>query len=90
MKITLAYTPEEGVVFIQEIELAEGADIQTALTQSDIANKYPEIDLNNCKTGVYSQPKPHDHVLQNGDRVEIYRPLSAAQRQFAKDRLKNA
>jgi putative ubiquitin-RnfH superfamily antitoxin RatB of RatAB toxin-antitoxin module len=33
--------------------------------------------LEDLKIGVYGQKVAHDHLLEEGDRVEIYRPLLA-------------
>lgn len=88
MKIKITYVPLEGDVSDMDLELKEGVTAKEALTLSGILKKYPEIDLEKCKVGVYSQPKPHDYVLQDNDRLEIYRLLDAAQRKFAKERLK--
>lgn len=59
------------------IKLAVNADctIETAIKQSGILEIYPEINLAKNKVGIFSKQKSMDHLLQEGDRVEIYRPL---------------
>jgi len=37
--------------------------------------KYPEVDLSVNKTGIFAKLAKLDQVLQEGERVEIYRPL---------------
>jgi putative ubiquitin-RnfH superfamily antitoxin RatB of RatAB toxin-antitoxin module len=32
-------------------------------------------NLNECPVGIFGRVVPRDQLLQNGDRVEIYRPL---------------
>ncbi len=46
-----------------------------AIELSDILADHPEIDLGKNKVGVFGQLMALDHILQDGDRVEIYRPL---------------
>ena len=86
MKIKLVYTPAENGISILDLDIKAGATIQEAIEMSGISEKYSEVDFNKCKTGVYSQPKARDYVLKDNDRLEIYRPLDAAQRKFAKER----
>lgn len=44
--------------------------------------------LSELELGIFSQKIEHDHLLESGDRVEIYRPLTAdpkeVRRQLAK------
>ena len=58
---------------------------------------FPEIDLANCKMGIFSQvlgtkglPEPNVYLLQNRDRVEIYRPLIADPKEVRRRRAEEA
>jgi len=55
----------------QTLELADGATLQDALTQSgwEIAAE--------AVVGVWGKVQSRDRTLRDGDRVEIYRPLTA-------------
>ena len=55
----------------------EGATIETCIELSGILLKHPEIDLSQSKVGIFSQVKPLSHVIKEGDRIEVYRPLIA-------------
>jgi uncharacterized protein len=73
------------------VELPEGATVQQALDASGILRRYPQIDLEKQKVGVFGKLKPLDTVLADHDRVEIYRPLivdpkAARQRRVEKTR----
>jgi putative ubiquitin-RnfH superfamily antitoxin RatB of RatAB toxin-antitoxin module len=46
-----------------------------AVDRSAIAHMFPEQDLSVCAIGVWGKLVDRDHVLQDGDRIEIYRPL---------------
>ena len=48
-----------------------------AIDRSKILTKYPEIDLDKNKIGIFSKIVKLTEVLREGDRIEIYRPLIA-------------
>ncbi len=57
------------------VESPEGATLRQALDASGILRRFPQIDLGTQKVGVFGKLKPLDAVLNDHDRVEIYRPL---------------
>ncbi len=74
MKIGIAYAlPKRQVWF--DIEIPEGSTVQDAINRSGILNQFPEIDLEKQKVGIFSKLTKLDAVLNEGDRVEIYRPI---------------
>ncbi|MCX7544577.1 RnfH family protein [Marinicella gelatinilytica] len=76
LNIELIYaTPEQQELITLSIE--SGATIEQAINQSGVLIQFPDIDLSKNKVGIFSQVKPLDYVLKNGDRIEIYRPLIA-------------
>ena len=46
-----------------------------AIQQSGILEKYPEINLSENSVGIFGNVVTLNQVLQDNDRVEIYRPL---------------
>ena len=61
-----------------------GTTALQAVERSGLAKEFPEIDYGNAKMGIFGQAlgtkglkKAAEHILQPGDRVEIYRPLIA-------------
>ncbi len=76
IEVEVAYaTPSEQVIV--KIAGQKGMDIQSAIVQSRINEKFPEIDPESAKVGIYGKAVKLDHVLCTGDRVEIYRELIA-------------
>ena len=76
IEVEVAYaTPEEQMII--KIAGEKGMDIKSAIVQSKISEKFPEIDADNAKVGIYGKTVKLDHVLCTGDRVEIYRELIA-------------
>lgn len=57
------------------LRLETGATARDAVNASGIQRRYPEIRVEAGYLGVYSRLCDPDQVLQDGDRVEIYRPL---------------
>ena len=58
-----------------EIEVAYGT-AREAVRLSPLAADFPDADLN-APLGIFGRQVKDDTVLQNGDRVELYRPLKA-------------
>jgi putative ubiquitin-RnfH superfamily antitoxin RatB of RatAB toxin-antitoxin module len=54
-----------------------GMTLLEAATRSGITEHFPEIDLATAKMGIFSKLEKPDTVLNEGDRVEIYRELIA-------------
>lgn len=75
MKVKVVYAkPERQVVL--SAELPDGATVKDAIEQSGILNRCPEVDLGVNDVGVWGKVAPLDTVLEDGARVEIYRPIT--------------
>ena len=48
--------------------------------------KYTEIDLRENKIGIFSRPAKLTDMVENGDRIEIYRPLLADPKEIRRKR----
>jgi len=59
------------------LRVAVGTTAAAAIEQSGMLDKFPEIDLTHNKIGIFSKLVQLDTVLQEKDRVEIYRELLA-------------
>ena len=57
------------------LEVAAGTTVAQAIEQSGIANRFPQHDLSRCAVGVWGEVVDRARRLQDGDRIEIYRPL---------------
>jgi putative ubiquitin-RnfH superfamily antitoxin RatB of RatAB toxin-antitoxin module len=76
--------PQEQVIL--RLELPAGSTLRQAVEQSGILERFPDIDPDTMKAGIFGKLKKPDQVLQAGDRVEIYRPLIADPKQVRKQR----
>jgi hypothetical protein len=76
MRVGVAYS-EPGGQFWVEIEVDDGATVRQAIERSGVLKRYPHIDLTTQKTGVFGKVVKVDAALKAGDRVEIYRAITA-------------
>jgi hypothetical protein len=74
LKLEVAYARADQQV-LTEVQVAPGATVREAIEASGILGRFPEIDLEKNKVGVYGKLTPLDAAVRAGDRVEIYRPL---------------
>lgn len=75
MKIGVAYGNARRQVWLT-VEVDEAATVKDAIERSGILRQFPEIDLAKNKVGVYGKILALDTRLADGDRVEIYAPLT--------------
>lgn len=76
MQISVAYA-EPKSQYWQAFDVPEGSTVMLALEQSGILEHFPEIDLSSQKVGIFGKVAKLDKVLEPGDRVEVYRPITA-------------
>lgn len=75
IKVEVAYlTPQKQVVLA--VELPEGSTIEAAIQYSGILGEFPEIDLIKQPVGIFSKIRGLSEQVVDGDRIEIYRPLT--------------
>jgi putative ubiquitin-RnfH superfamily antitoxin RatB of RatAB toxin-antitoxin module len=68
------------------LDLKPGATVADALLESEITTTHPETK--GLPVGIYSKPVSLDTVLQEGDRLEIYRPLMRDPKETRRQRAK--
>lgn len=73
--VELAYSPSAGGVARFALQLPPGSCIRDAITQSGVLSAHPELTLEAVSVGVWGQLRSLEHLLRDGDRVELYRPL---------------
>lgn len=64
---------------LMSVTVPPGTTVRAALLKSGIGQAFPELDLAECPVGIFGKviTDPGSRVVQDGDRVEIYRPLLA-------------
>jgi hypothetical protein len=76
MQVGIAYSEPVNQLWLR-IEVPEDATVQMAIEQSGILDKFPAIDLETFKIGIFGKVAELDAALKPGDRVEIYRAITA-------------
>ena len=71
---------------ILELDAEPGITAKEAVERSGILQRFPEIDLAKNKIGIFGKATKLDAKLNEGDRVEIYRPLIADPKEQRKKR----
>ncbi|MBF0152974.1 MAG: RnfH family protein [Magnetococcales bacterium] len=73
MKVVVVYAEAKNQSVV-EFEAQDGITALEAVKRSGILEKFPQINLENSKLGIFSKIVEPTQVLSVGDRVEIYRP----------------
>lgn len=73
-QVEVVYAGPEGQWVITTM-LAPGSTVEQAIRRSGIENQVPGFTLAGKKIGIYAKAADLTTVVQNGDRIEIYRPL---------------
>jgi len=76
MQIGVAYSEPAQQLWLR-IEVPDETTVQQAIEQSGILQKFPTINLGQFKIGVFGKMTELDAMLKPGDRVEIYRAITA-------------
>ena len=72
------------------VKVAPGCSIAQALDASGLWQRHPELDPATLKVGIYSRLVPLSTALAGGERIEIYRPLTADPREMRRKRAEKA
>lgn len=85
MIVEVAYAlPHEQLIIC--IKVCEGMNAEQTIKASGILTKFPEINLNINKIGIFGKLSTLNTVLNDQDRVEIYRVLLADPKETRKQR----
>jgi putative ubiquitin-RnfH superfamily antitoxin RatB of RatAB toxin-antitoxin module len=88
ISVTVVYSPAPREIFETTLVLPQGSSLARALNDSECFLRFPAITLANVMAGIWGQKATLDHVLTDGDRVEIYRPLTADPMEARRTRFK--
>ncbi|WP_455425464.1 RnfH family protein [Dryocola sp. LX212] len=76
--------------YLRRVSLPAGSTVEQAIIASGLLELRSDIDLAKNKVGVYSRPVKLSDVLNDADRVEIYRPLIADPKELRRQRAEKA
>lgn len=78
VEFEVVYAAEDRQVLLA-VTVPAGTQLRAAVQASGIAVQFPELDLADCPLGIFGKVVTDADVraVQDGDRIEIYRPLLA-------------
>ena len=94
VEVAFALPDRQEIVALQ---VHEGSTAEEAIALSSIQDLFPSVALSELARGIFGRPLngrelplPDDYILQENDRVEIYRALENDPKQARMDRVKKA
>ncbi len=76
MNVGVCYAESDRQLWMR-LEVPDDSTIEQAIGLSGVLKLYPEINLTTQKVGIFGKISPLDTVVKEGDRVEIYRQITA-------------
>jgi putative ubiquitin-RnfH superfamily antitoxin RatB of RatAB toxin-antitoxin module len=76
MHVGVAYADKFKQTWLK-LDVPEGSTVRDAILRSGLLEQFPEIDLERNAVGIFGKIVKLDTPLVEGNRVEIYRPITA-------------
>jgi putative ubiquitin-RnfH superfamily antitoxin RatB of RatAB toxin-antitoxin module len=89
MRVEVVYCAAPHATDRVELELADGATLSDALRASGLAERHG-LELGALDAGIWGRVQPPRTVLREGDRVELYRPLTVDPKEARRQRYRGA
>ncbi|MCH8542652.1 MAG: RnfH family protein [Alcanivorax sp.] len=89
VEVTYALPDKQRLI---SLRVPVGTTVFDAARQSGIGDEFEGLDLERATLGIFGkvEPNPRQRALEEGDRVEIYRPLTADPKETRKARAKKS
>ncbi|MDB5805884.1 MAG: RnfH family protein [Betaproteobacteria bacterium] len=75
--VRVVYAPAGAAPVEVELRAAPGMTLADAVHASGLRARFAQIDLEHARVGVWGKPRDPSSLACPGDRIEIYRPLTA-------------
>jgi len=75
MQIGVAYADKFKRTWLT-LDVPDGSTVREAIEHSGLLRHYPDIDLAIQRVGIFGKLSKLDAPVSDGDRVEIYRPIT--------------
>jgi putative ubiquitin-RnfH superfamily antitoxin RatB of RatAB toxin-antitoxin module len=86
MNVGVCYAEADRQTWLR-LEVPDDSTVQQAIELSGLLNQYPHIDLGKQKVGIFGKLAKLDTPVKEGDRVEIYRQITADPTQVQRRRI---
>lgn len=85
LQVEVVYAlPDVQQVF--KLMVTKASTVEDIIRSSGVLEAYPAIDLAQNKVGIFSRLVSLNDKVQDGDRIEIYRPLIADPKEIRRRR----
>lgn len=85
--IEIAYALEhKQIILVQSVDAT--VKPRDAIKASNILSHFADLNLDSIDIGVFGKAIKDDYTLQQGDRIELYRPLIADPKEVRRQRAK--
>ncbi len=85
MNVGVCYAETDRQLWMR-LDVPAGSSVEKTIELSGILQQFPEIDLSSQKVGIFGKLAKLDVKLKEGDRVEIYRQITADPKQVKRRR----
>lgn len=75
--------------FMRRFQVSEGTSVEQAIRLSTIKEFYPETNWSTLKAGIYGKIVNFENILQQSDRIEIYKPLIIDPKEKRRSKIKS-
>lgn len=76
ISVTICYAHSSGEIWRTAVALPAGSTIEQAIAASGVYAACAIESTDIAGTGIFGIRKPADHIVHEGDRVELYRALT--------------
>jgi len=76
MHIGVAYADKFDRLWLK-LEVPDGSTVEQAIEHSGMLKRFPDIDLETQRVGIFGKLAKLNTPVKDGDRVEIYRDITA-------------
>jgi putative ubiquitin-RnfH superfamily antitoxin RatB of RatAB toxin-antitoxin module len=76
MNVGVAYADKFNQAWLK-LEVPDGSTVQEVIEHAGLLEQFPDIDLNTQKVGIFGKLTKLTAKVSEGDRVEIYRDITA-------------
>ena len=76
MNVSVAYAGKTNQEWF-EVDVPEESTVEDVIKLSGLLERFPEIDLENQKIGIFGKQTKLNKKVEAGNRIEVYRPITA-------------
>ncbi|HHJ19541.1 MAG TPA: RnfH family protein [Gammaproteobacteria bacterium] len=87
LEVAVADVDEQVIL---NVLVQKGATIAEVIENSGILARFPDIDLQHNKVGIFGKVQSLEHEVSDRDRVEIYRPITCDPKEVRRQRAKKS